>query len=138
MAGVIEHNGVVERVERGRVFVRIVVGSACAACRAREACGMGEANEKIVEVPVATDVDYGTGESVTVGVQRRMGVVAVVLAYVGALVVLLGTLLIGLGLGWTEGRAALVSLGAVALYYVLLWLGRRKIEHTIHFTIRRR
>lgn len=138
MAGVIEHNGVVERVERGRVFVRIVVGSACAACRSREACGMGEANEKCVEVPVAADADYEAGESVTVGVQRRMGAVAVVLAYVGALVVLLGALVIGLGLGWPEGRAALVALGAVALYYALLWLCRRKIEHTIHFTIRRR
>ena len=38
-------------------------------------------------------------------------------------------------LGWSEGASALAALGGVGLYYVVLWLCRRRIEHTIHFTI---
>ena len=61
---------------------------------------------------------------------------SVALAYGGALVVLLAVLLVAVGLaGWSEGRGALASLGAVALYYMVLWLFRRRIEHTIQFTI---
>lgn len=138
MTGVIEHSGVVARVDSGRVFVRIVVGSACAACRAREACGMSESNEKMVEVAVDPEVTYKVGEAVTVGVRRRTGGMAVLLAYVGALVVLLAVLALGIALGMSEGVSALAALGGVALYYVLLWLFRRKIEHTIHFTITKR
>ena len=38
-------------------------------------------------------------------------------------------------LGWSEGRGALAALGAVGVYYCVLWLFRHKIEHTIHFSI---
>ena len=55
----------------------------------------------------------------------------------------LSTLLIALAvlvaavavLGWSEGRGALAALGAVGVYYCVLWLFRHKIEHTIHFSI---
>lgn len=138
MAGVIEHEGEVARVAQDRVYVRIVAQSACASCRAREACGMGESEEKVVEVTVTDGAHFEVGEKVSVGVQRRTGGVAVALAYGGALVVLLGTLALGIGLGCSEGCAALIALGAVAGYYLLLWIFRRKIEHSIHFTITKR
>ena len=97
MAELIEHSGTVERTEAGKVFVRITSHSACGTCSARQACGLAETQEKIVEVAVL---------GLTVGAA-----------------------------GWSEGRGALASLGAVLLYYMVLWLFRRRIEHTIQFTI---
>ena len=136
MAEVIEHSGAVERTEAGKVFVRIVSHSACGSCSARQACGLAEAQEKIVEVATPDAAQFAPGEAVTVGVHRRIGMLSVALAYGGALVVLLAVLLTTVGLaGWSEGRGALASLGAVALYYMVLWLFRRRIEHTIQFTI---
>ena len=136
MAEVIEHSGAVERTEAGKVFVRIVSHSACGSCSARQACGLAEAQEKIVEVATPDAAQFAPGEAVTVGVRRRIGMLSVALAYGGALVVLLAVLLTTVGLaGWSEGRGALASLGAVALYYMVLWLFRRRIEHTIQFTI---
>ena len=136
MAEVIEHSGAVERTEAGKVFVRIVSHSACGSCSARQACGLAEAQEKIVEVTTPDAAQFAPGETVTVGVRRRIGMLSVALAYGGALVVLLAVLLVAVGLaGWSEGRGALASLGAVALYYMVLWLFRRRIEHTIQFTI---
>lgn len=136
MAELIEHSGAVEKTEAGRVFVRIVSHSACGSCSARQACGLAEAQEKIVEVATPDAAQFVPGEAVTVGVRRRVGMLSVALAYGGALVVLLAVLLITVGAaGWSEGRGALASLGAVALYYMVLWLFRRRIEHTIQFTI---
>lgn len=132
----IEHEGVVDSVAARTVRVRITSRSACGSCRARQACGMAEAQEKIVEVATPCAAEYAPGEAVRVGVRRHAGVVAVALAYVGALVVLVGTLCAAtLALGWSDMQAAAAAVAAVVLYYGLLWLCRRAIEHTIQFTI---
>ena len=110
MASRIEHSGVVERTERDTVYVRITSHSACGSCKAREACGLAEAQDKIVVVKSPDAAQFAVGEQVMVGVRRSAGAVAVILAYVGAL-------------------------GAVGVYYCVLWLFRHKIEHTIHFSI---
>lgn len=139
MTKLIEHTGIVDRSEAGRVFVRIAAGSACGACRVREACGMGEAREKVVEVVTSEALEYTAGEEVSVGVKRGVGGAAVVLAYVGALVVLIAVLAAALLLlGWSEGSSALAALLGVGAYYYVLWLLRRKIENRIHFTITKR
>lgn len=136
MAELIEHSGVVERIEGDAVQVRITSHSACGSCKARAACGLAETQEKIVEVHTPEAGSYHPGEEVSVGVRRRAGAVAVVYAYVGALAVLLVVLMVSsLALGWSDGASALAALAGVALYYGVLGLFRRRIEHTIHFTI---
>ena len=132
VASRIEHSGVVERTERDTVYVRITSHSACGSCKAREACGLAEAQDKIVVVKSPDAAHYAAGEKVMVGVRRSAGAVAVILAYVGALAVLVAAVA---ALGWSEGRGALAALGAVVVYYCVLWLFRHKIEHTIHFSI---
>lgn len=136
MAELIEHSGVVERIEGDAVLVRITSHSACGSCKARAACGLAETQEKIVEVHTPESGSYHPGEEVSVGERRRAGAVAVVYAYVGALAVLLVVLMVSsLALGWSDGASALAALAGVALYYGVLGLFRRRIEHTIHFTI---
>lgn len=136
MADLIEHSGVVERTERDTVYVRITSRSACGTCKARQACGLAEAQDKIVAVATPEAGQYAVGGEVMVSVRRSAGVRAVVLAYVGALAVLLavlaGTIAVA---GWSEGAGALAAIAGVGVYYFVLWLFRRKIEHTIQFTI---
>ena len=132
MADLIEHSGVVERTERDTVYVRITSRSACGTCKARQACGLAEAQDKIVAVATPEAGQYAVGGEVMVGVRRSAGVRAVVLAYVGALAVLAGTIAVA---GWSEGAGALAAIAGVGVYYFVLWLFRRKIEHTIQFTI---
>ena len=126
MADLIEHCGVVERTERDTVYVRITSRSACGTCKARQACGLAEAQDKIVAVATPEAGQYAAGREVMVGVRRSAGVRAVVLAYVGALAVLLAVLV---------GTIALAAIAGVGVYSFALWLFRRKIEHTIQFTI---
>ena len=97
---------------------------------------VAEAQDKIVAVKSPDAAQFAVGEQVIVGVRRSAGAVAVILAYVGALAVLLAVLVAAVAvLGWSEGRGALAALGAVGVYYCVLWLFRHKIEHTIHFSI---
>lgn len=132
----IEHTGTVERVSDTEVTVRIVASGACAQCRAREACGMGESRDKMVVVPTADAKDYRPGEQVRVSVSRAAGLTAVAVGYVGALAVLVAAIVLGTGVaGWSEGLSALAGLGAVAIYYICVWLVRGRIERKIRFTI---
>ena len=97
---------------------------------------MAEAQEKIIVVPTSDAEQYRPGEEVRVGVRKKAGRIAVLLAYGGALVVLLAALILSVGVfGAGEGVGVAVSLAAVVLYYGVLWLCRRRIEHTIQFTI---
>ncbi len=132
----IEHTGTVEEVSDKTVTVKIVASGACAQCRAREACGMGESSDKIIVVPTADAASYHRGEQVRVSVSRAAGLTAVAVGYVGALVVLVVAIVIGTSVaGWSEGLSALAGLGAVAIYYIGVWLVRGRIEKKIRFTI---
>ena len=136
MAELIEHSGVVERTEGDTVYVRITSRSACGSCKARQACGLAEAQDKIVTVATPGAAEYAAGDAVTVGVRRSAGIRAVVLAYVGALAVLMAVLVAAIaGMGWSEGAGALAAIAGVGVYYFVLWLFPTKIEHTIQFTI---
>lgn len=135
MSEVVQHSGVVARVEEHRVVVRITSRSACGSCAARQACGLAEATEKEVEIYTDQAAAYRVGDAVMVGVRKRIGGRAVLIAYVGTLVVLVGVLVVATAMGLNEGLAVVVTLGAVAAYYGVLWLFRKKIEHTIQFTI---
>ena len=135
MAQEIQHSGTVLRVEGSTVFVRITSRSACGSCAARAACGLAEATEKVVEVVTPKAAAYKTGDAVLVGVRKRIGGKAVLLAYVGALVVLLAALIAATACGVSEGLSVLITLGAVAVYYGVLRLLRKQIENTIQFSI---
>ena len=68
--GIIEHEGIVQCAEKGVVHVKITSRSACGACKARQACGMAETQEKIVVVPTPEAGCYAPGEAVCVGGKR--------------------------------------------------------------------
>ena len=136
MSQTVWHSGVVDRSEQRKVVVRITSRSACGSCAARQACGLAEATEKLVEVYTDTAVEYQAGDAVQVGVKKNIGGKAVALAYVGALVVLIAALVLSIEVaGLQEGAAIGVTFAAVAAYYGVLWLFRKRIDNTIQFTI---
>ena len=63
MADLIEHCGVVERTERDTVYVRITSRSACGTCKARQACGLAEAQDKIVAVATPEAGQYAADDA---------------------------------------------------------------------------
>lgn len=135
MGVTIQHKGVVERVEGDKVFVKVEKESACQACHAKGLCGE-RGGERIIEVATEYAASFAVGETVVVALLKgRMAISSLIWGYLMPLVVLLVVLLLLHGLGVEDGIAAISTLGAVALYYVVLYLKRRQFEKKIQFTI---
>ena len=86
-------------------------------------------------VSMTPSATYGVGDEVNVVLKATMGLKAVWLAYFLPLVVLLGVALGLIALGVGEVAAGLAGLGAVALYYLVLWLLRDRLRNEYVFTI---
>ena len=133
----VSHKGKVVRITPQLTTVSIEQHGACSACHAAGLCGMAEVTKKAVEVPTDPHARYKEGDEVEVVLKASMGMKAVWLAYGIPILVLLGSIL-GLGaLGVGEVPSALGGLGAVALYYLVLWLLRGRLQNEYVFTIKR-
>ena len=115
--------------------VAILQHGACSQCHAAGLCGMADIAEKAVEVPTDPYAGYGVGDEVNVVLKASMGMKAVWLAYFIPLLILLAVILGLIGLGMSEVPAALAGIGAIAVYYFLLWLFRDKLRNEYIFTI---
>ncbi|MBE6220405.1 MAG: Fis family transcriptional regulator [Rikenellaceae bacterium] len=132
----IKHSGEVIRVEGNKVYVRMIVDSACSGCHARAVCGVDESKDKVVEVVTMSANEYSVGDNVDVALrQKSMGAISVLLAYVVPFFILTLLLVGVLVIGGSEHIAAFLALAGVALYYVGLWTLRDKVKNKIEFTI---
>lgn len=132
----IKHSGEVIRVEGNKVYVRMIVDSACSGCHARAVCGVDESKDKVVEVVTMSANEYSVGDNVDVALrQKSMGAISVLLAYVVPFFILTLLLVGVLAMGGSEHVAAFLALAGVALYYVGLWTLRDKVKNKIEFTI---
>ena len=133
----VSHNGRVVRMTPQVTTVAIEQHSACSQCHAAGLCGMADVVEKAIEVPTDPYAKYGVGDEVEVLLKASMGMKAVWLAYFVPLVILLVAILGLISLGVGEVVAGLSGIGAVALYYLLLWLFRERLQNEYVFTIKR-
>lgn len=96
---------------------------------------MAEVEEKAVQVPTDPYASYNVGDDVRIVLKATMGIKAVWLSYFLPLLVLLA---VALGLIWAgvgELFSGLAGIGAVGLYYFVLWLLREKFRSEYVFTI---
>lgn len=133
----ISHRGRIVAITPELTTVEIVSEAACSSCHAKGFCGLGSAKTKAVQVPTRGLDGFRVGEEVEVVLTAAMGHVAVLLAYVAPLLVLVAVLLALTFSGVGELAAGLYSLGAVALWYAVLWLMRDRLKKDYIFKIRR-
>ncbi len=136
MAESVSHKGRVVSMTPQSTTVSILQHAACGECHAAGLCGMAELAEKTVEVPADPYATYGVGDEVEVVLKASMGMKAVWLAYAIPLVVLLGVILALMAFGVGEVVSALVGLGAMGIYYLLLYLFRNRLKNEYIFTIK--
>ena len=116
--------------------MEIVSESACAACHAKGLCSLGDSTVKQVELPTRGWDNYQPGQEVDVVLRASMGHKAVWLAYVLPLIVMVAALLGTLSAGGTELLAGLIAIGAVAVYYLAIWLLRGRLRNEYVFNIK--
>ena len=131
----ISHEGVVTKITDDELEIKILAQSACAACHAKSACGMGEQAEKILTVPRPKGKDFAINQKVNVSMAIGQGNKAAVLAYLIPILLLLAVLFTCLGLHVKEGLAALISIVALVPYYIVLYLKRDKLRKQFEYTI---
>ena len=134
-AETISHEGIVTKITDDELEIKILAQSACAACHAKSACGMGEQAEKILTVPKPKDKDFELGQKVDVKMAIGQGNKAAVLAYLLPVILLLAVLFVCLGLGLSEGLSALISFLALIPYYMVLYLRRDKLKWKFEYSI---
>ncbi|MBO6222462.1 MAG: SoxR reducing system RseC family protein [Bacteroidales bacterium] len=133
--GVIGHDGVVSEVTASGYRVSIVSKSACAGCHAKGLCSAAEMADKIIDVKSSGPEVFKVGDKVTVNMEESMGMRAVWLVYAIPAVILVTFLLYLQRLGASELTTGLSVLGAIAVYFVILYLFRKKIGRHFNFTI---
>ena len=132
----ISHRGRIVSITPEVTAVEIISESACAACHAKGLCSLGDAAVKQVELPTRGWDNYSVGDEVNVVLRASMGHKAVWLAYVVPLVVMVAALLGTLAAGGSELLAGGVAIGAIAIWYVVLWLLRGRLRNEYIFNIK--
>lgn len=132
----VTHSGKVIGVFRDTVTVAVESSEACGSCASRSACSLGvQSNTRNILITTPNASSFSVGEIVRVATRTQMGLLAVLLCYAMPAVVLVAVLAAAVLCGVSEGVAALISLGSVAIYFGILWLLRDKLAQKISFTI---
>jgi positive regulator of sigma E activity len=131
-ASTIEHEGVVTSIESGVIFVDIQVQSACAKCHAHGYCSAFGKKDKIIEIKAANYPHVQIGDIVNVIIKESLGFQALLLGYILPVVVLIIALFVSFSISKHEGLSAIITLSAVAAYYVGLIFFKNSIQK--HFT----
>lgn len=133
-SNVIEHLGRVEAITATDIRVVIISQSACASCHAKGACSTADLAEKQVVITKPYH-NFTVGETVKVTMKQSLGYKALFLGYLLPLVVVVVSLFVFNGIGLSEAKSGLFSLGVLIPYYLLLYIFRSRIEKEFHFEI---
>lgn len=134
MKNQIRHDGIVESVDERQVRVRIVQASSCAGCSVAAHCHAAEAKEKLVDV-TADGRQWQVGQNVVVTTDRAVASKALLICFGLPLILMLVMLVVLKAVGSSEGTTALVMLGSLIPYYIIVWLMRGRIERKISFRL---
>jgi sigma-E factor negative regulatory protein RseC len=132
----VAHEGVVDKIAGTQVRVRFVAQSACSSCHARGVCSISNSEEKFVDI-ANTLPGLKVGDFVEVTLEQSQGFKAVWYGYGMPLIILLAVIFIFYGVTGLEGLSALIGLGALIPYYLVVYLFRKRITRSIEFKLRR-
>ena len=132
----ISHLGKIVEITPELTTVEIISSSACAACHAKGVCGVSEEQVKLIGVPTDPYTLRNVGDQVQVVLKRSMGLKAVWLSYVVPLFILMILILSLSSVNVHELYVGLVSIGAVALYYLVIYLLQGRLAKDFVFYIK--
>lgn len=131
----VSHPGVVVGIGEQDLEIEILSASSCGSCNIKSACGMSEMKEKRITVPRPQDKEFIVGQPVSIIMSARQGNKAALLAYLipTLIIIVLTVVLSNLIKEWL---AALVGIGALAVYYVILYFFRDRLKNEFTYEIR--
>lgn len=135
MSRSIQHRGIIESINGNSIRVIVSQQSACDGCHAKGICS-DKGKERAIDIETPNANDFSVNERVIVSLANKsMAFSSVVWGYVLPLIVLLIALFTFTSCGIDDGISAILSISAIAIYYIGLYLFRNKIKQKIQFTI---
>jgi sigma-E factor negative regulatory protein RseC len=132
----VSHDGKVVGAAGNKILVKIISRSACAQCDARGICGPADSEEKIIAALAREPLREG--DPVTVIMEERLGQRAVFYGFFLPFMVMITVLFTAYALGSGEIIAALLGIGSLVPYYLVLHLSREKIEKDFVFRVEKK
>lgn len=136
MRTIITHKGRIKQIDKTCVQVQIMQASACSACEAKSLCHSAESKEKTIEVEVPDASDFEVGQEVILVGTLSQGLKAVFYAYVIPLILMLAVLFIALTNGVDEALSALMAIGILIPYYIVVYFLRHHFSRKFSFTLK--
>ena len=96
---------------------------------------MSEMKEKIISIPLPKDKNLSIGQDVKISMGLGQANCAVIFAYLIPAIILVSMIFILNALKIDEGLNALISVGSLAPYYLILYLFRNRIKQKFEYEI---
>ena len=132
----ISHPGVVVGINDQDLEIEILSSSMCGSCGIKSACGMSEMKEKRITVPKPADKEFIVGQPVSIVMNAKQGNKAALFAYFIPAFLLVAIIVILSNLSIKEWVAALVGIGVIAVYYIVLSFFKEKLKDEFKYEIR--
>jgi positive regulator of sigma E activity len=134
--GHIEHQGIVSKIENGKVYVNLLNVSNCSSCHVQSMCQVSDVDRKEIEITNEQDRRFKQGDKVEVSFDKSLGPKALLLGYLLPFIFVLVTLLIAYQITGDEVVSGLASLLILVPYYLLLYSFRSKLKKEFVFKIK--
>lgn len=130
----ITHQGIITRVSRPEGTVTVNISPEATECNGCAISGLCSKREEI-DVPYTNPTDAMIGRHVTVGTEVATQRRGIVLFFVIPILLLVGVLYVCMACGMGDAVASVVSIGAIAVWYVILFALRVRIQSEARFKI---
>ena len=133
----VEQKGIVIKKQEDKLVVKIEQKSTCSSCHARGACTSLDKKDKEIEIKTKDTQNYNIGDEVIITISTKLGMKAVLIAFVLPLILLVIALFLSIKLfSLTQSLSALVSLLVVAAYYFFLYKQNLFLSKEFNFLIK--
>lgn len=134
MSSKVTHEGIIEAIDNRHISVRIIQQAACASCKVAAHCNASDTKVKIVDV-YADSSHLTVGQKIVVSTSGSAVKNALLIGFLFPLFMIVFLIVFSKFLGKTDDVAALLALGSLIPYYIIVWLFRNKIAQKITFHI---
>lgn len=133
----IEHDGVIEKINGNNITVRILQKSACSDCHAKGVCMSADSKSKEVDIEDSSG-RFKENERVIVVGKTSQGYKSILWAFIIPMIILVTTLPICLtAFNLSDTKATIISIVALIPYYLILFLLRDKMSKSLKFSIKK-
>jgi sigma-E factor negative regulatory protein RseC len=134
---VIEHQGIIEKINGNHITVKILQQTACSNCHAKRACMAADSKEKRIDIFCQSD-QFIVNETVIIEGKESIGYKAILWAFVIPLIIVVSGLILTAVVWKLNELISAVSAFLILIpYYTLLYILRDKIAKQLVFHVRK-